>query len=515
MKKMSREVKPQQHLRELKKLAGRFPEFLESFEKDHPNWEEAIAVCFLSHSLARLRDLIEDPADSGISWANPHAEFRFEVEFGGTPETGLFPLYGELRSSDLDDDESKVSAVSSILVRAMEIAFLQNLIGEIAVVETDEGFIPLLGQELIKVLSPLDDQSRDTAIREIMRPISFGAGTVEYAEDENGDPIVDESSEDQLQEIQEPLVSVPLTVNGLSMRLITIFELSRPVIDLKTRKGYFPILAGVALQMCEDAPPTDWHEEEWAHLEKWPEEDRDAIWTHLESGWESIFAELGFATKQDFKEVMITLRATIQVASDADLDQAVHEAKSSIARAGNITSITTVIEAGSPELGIDRSKGWKQLLKAVDDASTSAEKGASLERLLSALFNSIPGLEVTNNKRTRTEEIDLWITNSAQDPPLSKEQMLILAECKNWSNKVGKDEFVLFLQKMVNRGPRCSLGFLTSWNGLASTVTEERLRQSQGSHLVALLDREQLVEAVNNGDFLPVVTSAMHRALAI
>jgi hypothetical protein len=350
-------------LRELRKLAGSFPEFLERFENDHPNWEAAIAVSFLSHSLARLRELIDDSADSDISWENPHAEFRFEVEFGGTPETGLFPLFGELRSSDLDDDDSKIGAVSSLLVRSLEITFLQNLIGEIAMVETSEGYTPLLGSGLAEVLAPLDDESRDAAIRAIMRPISFGAGTVEYPEDENGEPIVDDASGEQIQEIQEPLVSVPLTVNGLSMRLITIFELSPPIIDLDTRKGYFPILAGVALQMCEDAPPENWHEEEWAHLGKWTDEDRNVVWAHLESGWESIFAELGFASKQEFKEVMVTLRATIQVAADSDLDQAVQAAKSLIEGAGTVTSITTVVEAGSPELGLIELKAGKSSSK--------------------------------------------------------------------------------------------------------------------------------------------------------
>ena len=267
--------------------------------------------------------------------------------------------------------------------------------------------------------------------------------------------------------------------------------------------------------MCDENPPDDWFTEPWAHLENWPEEDRENVWNHLVLGWESIFSELGFSNKDEFKEVIVTLQATVRVASDSNVEQALSAAKTSLKKAGEVTSISTTIEAGSAELGIDRSEGWRMLSKKIDSSLGAAEKGLALERLMATLFNSIPGFEVKNNIRTSTEEIDLWVTNASQDGPFIKEKLLILVECKNWSRKVGKDEFVLFRQKMINRGHRCSLGFLVSWNGFASTVYDEQLRGSQGEHLVGLLDRTIIETSVESGDFYSGLVNAVYSALKI
>jgi len=44
---------------------------------------------------------------------------------------------------------------------------------------------------------------------------------------------------------------------------------------------------------------------------------------------------------------------------------------------------------------------------------------------------------------------------------------LLLAVCKNWSGKCGRDEFDLFKTKLVNRVMGVGCGFLVSWNGFA------------------------------------------------
>ena len=85
------------------------------------------------------------------------------------------------------------------------------------------------------------------------------------------------------------------------------------------------------------------------------------------------------------------------------------------------------------------------------------------------LFSSIAGFRVREHALTETEEIDLFIVNESEIPAFREEGPLILVECKNWSKKCGMDEFALFQSKMLNRGGRCTLGFLVSWNGFASS----------------------------------------------
>jgi hypothetical protein len=91
--------------------------------------------------------------------------------------------------------------------------------------------------------------------------------------------------------------------------------------------------------------------------------------------------------------------------------------------------------------------------------------------------------------RTETEEIDISVVNDSAEPRLRGEGALILAECKNWTRKCGKNEFVVFHAKLENRSQRCTLGFLISWNGFKETVTKEMLRGSRDGK-VPFADRQ-------------------------
>jgi hypothetical protein len=100
-----------------------------------------------------------------------------------------------------------------------------------------------------------------------------------------------------------------------------------------------------------------------------------------------------------------------------------------------------------------RLSGWgagslEQLVNKVETAQSTDDKGRSLEELCSRLFESIDGFAVTGRLRTATEEIDISIVNGSTEPRLLGESAVILAECKNWSGKCGKDEFVILRAKI-------------------------------------------------------------------
>jgi hypothetical protein len=150
--------------------------------------------------------------------------------------------------------------------------------------------------------------------------------------------------------------------------------------------------------------------------------------------------------------------------------------------------------------------GWgklslEKLVDQVDRQKTTDAKGRVLEELSSKLFATVPGFRVTGRFRTETEEIDLQILNGSRDPVWGKESALLLAECKNWSSKCGKNEFVLFKEKLGEGNRRCSCGFLISWNGFAKTVTKEMLRSSRSEMMIVLIDGTQLRRAVREKNF--------------
>jgi hypothetical protein len=148
-----------------------------------------------------------------------------------------------------------------------------------------------------------------------------------------------------------------------------------------------------------------------------------------------------------------------------------------------------------------RVSGWgttplDQLVNAVDKGKSTDEKGRALEELMCKLFETIPGFKVAERVRTATEEIDILILNDSAEPRLRRESAILLAECKNWTSKCGKDEVVIFREKIENRNRRCSLGFLISWNGFANTVTKELLRGSREGTLIVLLEGKAIRAAV-------------------
>ncbi len=153
-----------------------------------------------------------------------------------------------------------------------------------------------------------------------------------------------------------------------------------------------------------------------------------------------------------------------------------------------------------------RTSGWgsnsvDDLVNIVEVAKTPDDKGRSLEELIARLLASIEGFTVTGRIRTETEEIDISVLNGSRDPRFAREGALILIECKNWSTKCGKNEFVVFKEKIENRKGRCTLGFLVSWNGFKETVTKEMLRSSHEQLLVVPLDGKQIRDAVRNNSF--------------
>ncbi|MCL6392546.1 hypothetical protein EXT73_18985 [Pectobacterium atrosepticum] len=167
-----------------------------------------------------------------------------------------------------------------------------------------------------------------------------------------------------------------------------------------------------------------------------------------------------------------------------------------------------------------RLSGWGSdsldaLVKAVENASTAQDKGRSLEELCSQLFETVPGMTVTQRILTETEEIDISIVNGSDEPRLRREGAIILAECKNWSGKCGKNEFVVFRAKLENRSQRTTLGFLISWNGFTETVTKEMLRGSREELLIVPLAGDDLRRAVRDNNFAEVMLRAWDKAVTL
>lgn len=196
------------------------------------------------------------------------------------------------------------------------------------------------------------------------------------------------------------------------------------------------------------------------------------------------------------------------------LDEANAEVRKRLARleedADRVSEEVGKMVAGAAQ----KLSGWgelslHQLVDAVEAAKGTDEKGRVLEELTARIFSEIPGFSVQGRVRTETEEIDISILNGSGHAIFHREEAFILAECKNWSGVCGKNEFVIFKEKLENRGERCSLGFLVSWNGFAGTIEKEMLRGSKQRVLVVPVDGETIRRAVASERFEEIIAEAV------
>src|ERR1035437_5851512 len=236
---------------------------------------------------------------------------------------------------------------------------------------------------------------------------------------------------------------------------------------------------------------------------EWPRKDRDTFWNEIIQGIDKLAERLIPKNERQGSVIIETndgLKIVRSLSNTKELNSAINWA----------TSLGSKSELQS------RHAEQQRLLQELDAARTASEKGKALEKLVSCLFASVEGFTVTGERiQTETEEIDLEILNASEDPMLRREEGIILVECKNWTSKCGKNEFVVFRTKMENRTNRCSLGFLISWNGFADTITKEMLRGSRERLSIVPLDGKQIQDAVRDGSFFNVIMSAWNKATMV
>lgn len=156
--------------------------------------------------------------------------------------------------------------------------------------------------------------------------------------------------------------------------------------------------------------------------------------------------------------------------------------------------ISKVINEMATEISTLKMVEIPELIRRIDKVQDNNEKGRILEELMCKIFSCVKGFEIIQRVITATEEIDIVILNKSIEPLWVKESNLILVECKNWSTKCGKNEIVVFKEKLLNRRNRAKIGFFVSWNGFTSKYSKEELRSSQSDILIIPITKDNIYE---------------------
>jgi len=505
------------------------PEVLSEWEVSHPEWRIEALLWILDASIKSMRKYIESAEEPEISWESPFVELHYPIQCSWDEVAEDIPSFeiitGHITEEDVRDIATIRSTLSKLLVEHIQLVALQEFTNYTGFEKRNGEFHTVLDHSTIDFLKEkLPPEDHDKAINRLFWPLSFGAGHVDYGDDQSDDleneREIPETAYAQIEAILPPLISIPFDADGRKMRVITVMEISPLIADHDKKLAYFPIVVGLAIQLVSE--PHDGESIidiiDAAAFSEWPEAQRAILWEALDQNIRAMLKLSEPEPEPEMIEAVLTVSAQIRFMVPKGDKKFLNKAKSrltsTLGKGGEIISI----DMRQPSLLITNhadQEHLKDLLRKVEESHTSDEKGKSLEKLAAELFATIPSFSVIKRVRTESEEIDIWISNHSNERPFSDESDVILAECKNWSGKCGKNEFVQFYHKIANRGGRCTVGFLISWNGFAETITTEMLRASREAPLIVPISGEDFRLAVESGNFLKVLVAARLRALMI
>lgn len=164
-----------------------------------------------------------------------------------------------------------------------------------------------------------------------------------------------------------------------------------------------------------------------------------------------------------------------------------------------------VIDKYYNNLDKDPSIVRASLLQNYSEAKNESDpykKGIQFERFIGLLFGFLGYKEI--RKRvidTSRNEVDIIIRNEIEDSFLNKFGKYILIECKNKPDyNVGKNDFIVFNEKLKNSNGLAELGIIATTGGFAKTSYLEAMRGSGSGNKVLFLSNLEflrLIEADN------------------
>ena len=154
-----------------------------------------------------------------------------------------------------------------------------------------------------------------------------------------------------------------------------------------------------------------------------------------------------------------------------------------------------------------------QLIEGVEQATTNALKGKSLEDLAKLLFESTLSLTCKyTNMQTRSSEIDLGVEYNLANgriPLFEESGRYCLVECKNWSKPVGVGAVRDFMGKLDKCKVR--LGIILSKNGITGVdsggdaVREIQSRFDRDGIILLIFSIENLRSVASGKEFLAAI----------
>jgi Holliday junction resolvase-like predicted endonuclease len=474
-----------------------FQHSVEAYETAHPHWRFEVLLSLIKWGVKNLRSAIDKKQADGVSWNSPFLELHYPVEWDWKSRNDGDMSYSKQIIGTFTKDNTATPELAADTLAKMLAARFNTLAlsfytngcwFEIAKKKST----PVLAVEFDMVVRDIEDKkAKAEALEELFTPFSIGSVRVDasVAKLKKRAPLPDKILKELEKGPTIPGVSYDGHVNNRQIWAGLVFEIQSLRVDYDNRRAYYPLTIGLAVSVTPA---------------KWRRQDQQTFWDGFIQSIDD-WGRLLIPEDEAKASIILEVNDGLKITRTLVGKEKIEEVKAWLTN----LSQTSNKDSEAPD--------YQKLSQALESSRTPDAKGRSLEKLVSELFKSIAGFHIYRQRvQTETEEIDLIISNGSEDHRLKREEAIILVECKNWSSKCGKNEFVAFKEKIENRKGRCSLGFLVSWNGFADTVTKEMLRGARERLLIVPIDGTQIRSVLRDRkSFEGMILSAWDSAIAI
>lgn len=351
----------------------RLNEARQAYEQDHPDWRLESLYWILERGLGGLRKLLKS---NTMSWRDPFVELRFPVDcqWTSTSDSAPFVVACNIKRSDFKDEETTVKSLTKLMVSQIEIDTLQSLTHDAVYVREGEAYRTMFSAEDVERLQTIaSPEERDRQMRELLRPFSFGGGTIDAPPEAGEGAPISETTAAQLAAINPPLLMVPTPDGTEAGEAAVIFEIG-PMIAIPAEKvAYFPLIVGLTLFPDEtEGVSGEGPAPGWLKFAGWSEEQRDKLWESLFAAITQHLGQLGTVTTAEFKAAVLTVNSQIEVTqrSNESLDELRQRALAGLQQAGTVISYDTQLQAESTS---PSRAEIRAALERVEAAHTSQE----------------------------------------------------------------------------------------------------------------------------------------------
>lgn len=140
------------------------------------------------------------------------------------------------------------------------------------------------------------------------------------------------------------------------------------------------------------------------------------------------------------------------------------------------------------------------------------EKGIKLERFTSYLFGLMGFVDIQKRVIDKSRnEIDLIVRNEINDFFFSKFSPYFFIECKNTIEKIDKNIFIIFREKLSGSNGMSKLGFIITPSGFKRTAYLEALRTSHNEHKIIFLSNSEIELLIDSVKPLNVLKSIIDK----